>query len=118
MAIHSRNESSHAVNALEKIDDDAAELDCLLTVHRNIDVDLLLQTFPNSLLNLDLNLDEEKNSEWWKEKEISSKTWTNSKELPEQKFTTNNSPEFERAVEAKLRRMKIDNLNYILGMHI
>ena len=62
MAIHSGNENSHAVNALEKIDDDAAELDCLLTVHRNVDVDLLLQTFPNSLLNLDLNLDEEKNS--------------------------------------------------------
>ena len=58
MAIHSGNENSHAVNALEKIDDDAAELDCLLTVHRNIDVDLLLQIYPNSLLNLDLNLDE------------------------------------------------------------
>ena len=117
MAIHSGNESSHAVNALEKIDDDAAELDCLLTVHRNVDVDLLLQTFPNSLLNLDLNLDEEKNSEWWKEKEISSKTWTSSKELPEQKFTTNNSPEFERAIEAKLRRMKGDNLSELYPGH-
>ena len=30
MAIHSGNESSHAVNALEKIDDDAAELDLSL----------------------------------------------------------------------------------------
>ena len=60
---------------------------------------------------MDLNLDEGKNSEWWKEKEISSKTWTSSKELPEQKFTTNNSPEFERAIEAKLRRMKGDNLS-------
>jgi len=117
MAIHSGNESSHAVNALEKIDDDAAELDCLLTVHRNVDVDLLLQTFPNSLLNLDLNLDEEKNSEWWKEKEITSKTWTSSKELPEQKFTTNNSPEFERAIEAKLRRMKGDNLSELYPGH-
>ncbi len=117
MAMYSGNIIKHAANALEKIDDDAAELDCLLTVHRNIDVDLLLQTFPSSLLNLDLNLDEEQNSEWWKQKEINSKTWTSSRELPEQKFDTNNSPEFERAIEAKLRRMKGGNLSELYPGH-
>ena len=106
MAMHAEEEINHAANALELIDDDAAELDCLLTVHRNVDVDLLLQTFPGSLLNLEINMDAESKSEWWKEKEISSKTWTSSKALPEQKFETNNSPEFERAIEAKLRRLK------------
>tara|TARA_B100000945_G_C20424374_1_gene619588 strand:- start:3396 stop:4976 length:1581 start_codon:yes stop_codon:yes gene_type:complete len=117
MAMHSGKENLHAANALEKIDDDAADLDCLLTVHRNVDVDLLLQTFPSSLLNLDLNLDDDKNSEWWKQKEISSKTWTSSKELPEQKFDTNNSPEFERAIEAKIRRMKGENLSELYPGH-
>ncbi len=117
MAMHSEKEELHAANALEKIDDDAADLDCLLTVHRNVDVDLLLQTFPRSLLNLDLNLDNDENTEWWKQKEISSKTWTSSKELPEQKFDTNNSPEFERAIEAKIRRMKGENLSELYPGH-
>ena len=40
------------------------------TVHRNVDVDLLLQTFPNSLLNLDLNLDEEKIKNGGKKKKL------------------------------------------------
>ena len=106
MAMYAEKENYHAAEALERIDDDAAELDCLLTVHRNTDVDLLLQTFPGSLLNLEIDMDAEGNSEWWKQKEVSSKTWTSSKALPEQKFDTNNSPEFERALEAKLRRMK------------
>ena len=106
MAMHAEQKTLHAANALEQIDDDAAELDCLLTVHRNIDVDLLLQTFPSSLLNLELDLDSESNTEWWKQKEITSKTWTSSKALPEQKFDTNNTPEFERAIEARLRRLK------------
>ena len=106
MAMHAEDEINHAADALELIDDDAAELDCLLTIHRNVDVDLLLQTFPGSLLNLEINMDAESKSEWWKEKEISSKTWTSSKALPEQKFETGNSPEFERAIEAKLRRLK------------
>tara|TARA_B100001113_G_scaffold333419_1_gene311251 strand:- start:5 stop:1537 length:1533 start_codon:yes stop_codon:yes gene_type:complete len=105
MAMYSMDDVLHAADALEKIDDDAADLDCLLTVHRNIDVDLLLQTFPNSLLNLELNIDTESNLEWWKKKEIKSKTWTSSKVLPEQKFNTKNSPEFERALESRLRRI-------------
>jgi len=106
MAMHAEEKTLHAADALEEIDNDAANLDCLLTVHRSIDVDLLLQTFPSSLLNLDLNLEEDSNSEWWKQKEITSKTWTSAKALPEQKFDTNNTPEFERAIEAKMRRLK------------
>ena len=39
MAMYAEKEIHHAANALELIDDDAAELDCLLTVHRNVDVD-------------------------------------------------------------------------------
>ena len=117
MSMHAEEKVHHAANALEKIDDDAAELDCLLTVHRNIDVDLLLQTFPESLLNLEINMDVEAKSEWWKEKEISSKTWTSSKALPEQKFETNNSPEFERAIEAKLRRLKGSKSNELYPGH-
>ena len=109
MAMHAKKDILHAADALERIDDDAADLDCLLTVHRNIDVNLLLQTFPNSLLNLELNLETESDSEWWKKKEIKSKTWTSSKILPEQKFNTTNSPEFERALEARLRRMTGNN---------
>ncbi|MEE3134183.1 MAG: DUF835 domain-containing protein [Candidatus Thermoplasmatota archaeon] len=117
MAMHAEEKIHHAANALEKIDDDAAELDCLLTVHRNIDVDLLLQTFPESLLNLEINMEFETKSEWWKEKEISSKSWTSSKALPEQKFQTNNSPEFERAIEAKLRRLKGGKSNELYPGH-
>ena len=117
MAMHAEEEIQHAANALEKIDDDAAELDCLLTVHRNVDVDLLLQTFPSSLLNLEINMDAESKSEWWKQKEVNSKTWTSSKALPEQKFETENSPEFERAIEAKLRRMKGESSSELYPGH-
>ena len=117
MAMHASNEELHSVDALEKIDDDAADLDCLLTLHRNIDVDLLLQTFPNSLLNLDLNLETDNNSDWWKNKEINSKTWTSSKILPEQSYDTTNSPEFERALETKLKRMRGNESPELLPGH-
>lgn len=111
MAMYAIDEVLESVDALEKIDDDAAELDCLLTIHRNVDVDLLLQTFPNSLLNLELEIDSENKSEWWKKKEIDTKVWTSSKILPEQTFNTTNSQQFEKALDAKLRRLSGTNLS-------
>ena len=64
LAMHQAENSSHAVDALIEIELDTAALDCLLTVHRNIDVDLLVQTFSSSLLDLELET-ESSSDTWW-----------------------------------------------------
>ena len=106
LAMHQAEDSTHAVDALLEIESDAAAFDCLLTIHRNIDVDLLVQTFSSSLLDLEFETDSDSDSiVWWRSKSRSARSWTRVDTTEEKIRTPSGAEVLDRAVEARLRRL-------------